>query len=437
MKKLFNIIFLLLVTMASSNAQSAHERKLSLADAMATAVSHRFDAQANKIDLELASNKITRSRNEWLPSVSVNGEVRYNTQLETMVLDGFGGNSSEKIQVGTKNLTNLNIELSQSLYKPGLNTDTRIANTEKEISREKKNEKENAIKILVIEAYLNVILKEQQLKLTRENTSRHQQYLTLAKDKSRLGALLETDLLKAQTDYENARANEQEAGQNYEMAMKTLRHQINGEDSIELHLTDSLPALLNNNRSQEQPLHPDERPELKQLFFSQQVNELELKKASLKWMPTIAFIGNYTTLYQASSFHYSRSLWTPYNYIGLKASLPVTELLKQRTNMGQFQLKAHQLELQYKQKQQDIVYEINKSTTELNNAGNNIETSVRNLHLAQELFNSQIQVFKAGTLPFSTLLDTETSVNTASQNYIKAVYNYLLAYFNYKKWGNL
>ena len=94
-------IIILLLVAVNSYGQTG----ISLNAALETGLRNRFDVQANKLDVVLAKNNITRSREAWLPDLRANGEVRYNTKLETMVLDGFNGAGSEKIEVGTKNWT--------------------------------------------------------------------------------------------------------------------------------------------------------------------------------------------------------------------------------------------------------------------------------------------------------------------------------------------
>ncbi|WP_164974159.1 TolC family protein [Filimonas effusa] len=431
-QRIFILIGMLLAI--ASHSQTLPPKQLSLAQAMQTAIEKRYDIQANKLDVDIAVNKIGKAKNEWLPTIKADGEVRYNAQLQTMILDGFNNNGGkERIEVGTTNFTTLSMDLSQNIYKPGLKADIHIAEVEKKAEQEKATEKENTIRMQVAEAYLNVLLKQQQLLLIKENTQRYKEYLDVASERKRLGTILETDLLKAQTDLENAKLTEKESAQNYELSMNALRHQMNMKDDIPLALTDSLAILISTHQQAEYPTSMQERPELKQLVFLKEANDLKIKKESYKWTPTLSLTGNYTTLYQAADFKYTASLWTPYNYIGVKASLPITELLRTNTNKKEFQLKASQLDMQYKQKQQDLNYEVSRNQTELWNAADNIQLAEKSLALSRTLHQNQLNNYKHGTVTYSSILDAAATINTAEQNYIKAVYNYLLAYYNFKK----
>lgn len=416
---------------SASHSQTLTPKQLSLAQAMQTAIERRYDVRANKLDVDIAANKISQSKNEWLPTLKADAELRYNAQLQTMILDGFGG--KEKIEVGTTNFTTFSMDLSQNIYKPGLKADINIAKAEQKTEQERIAEKENTIRMLVAEAYLNVILKQQQWQLAKQNTQRYREYLEILSEKKRLGTVLETDLLKAQTDLENAKFTEKESAQHYDLMMNALRYQMNIHEDTPLVLTDSLQTLISTHQLADYNTNIQERPELRQLLFLKEVNELEIKKENYKWTPTISLIGNYTTLYQAADFKYIGAMWTPYNYIGVKASLPITKLLMRTADKKEFQLKALQLAMQYQQKQQDLNYEATKNKTELWNTTDNVRSTENSLALSRTLRQNQLNSYKLGTVTYSSILDAEATINTAEQNYVKAVYNYLLAYYNFKK----
>lgn len=416
---------------SASHSQTLTPKQLSLAQAMQTAIERRYDVRANKLDVDIAANKISQSKNEWLPTLKADAELRYNAQLQTMILDGFGG--KEKIEVGTTNFTTFSMDLSQNIYKPGLKADINIAKAEQKTEQERIAEKENTIRMLVAEAYLNVILKQQQWQLAKQNTQRYREYLEILSEKKRLGTVLETDLLKAQTDLENAKFTEKESAQHYDLMMNALRYQMNIHEDTPLVLTDSLQTLISTHQLADYNTNIQERPELRQLLFLKEVNELKIKKENYKWTPTISLIGNYTTLYQAADFKYIGAMWTPYNYIGVKASLPITKLLMRTADKKEFQLKALQLAMQYQQKQQDLNYEVTKNKTELWNTTDNVRSTENSLALSRTLRQNQLNSYKLGTVTYSSILDAEATINTAEQNYVKAVYNYLLAYYNFKK----
>ena len=92
-----------------------------------------------------------------------------------------------------------------------------------------------------------------------------------------------------------------------------------------------------------------------------------------------------------------------------------------------------QTDLDLKQRTADINYEIQRTSTELSNALQNMQTTKSNYDLSKVIYENQKQQYNLGSLLYSNLLDTDKSLNTTEQNYIKAVYDYLLANINYQK----
>jgi outer membrane protein len=92
-----------------------------------------------------------------------------------------------------------------------------------------------------------------------------------------------------------------------------------------------------------------------------------------------------------------------------------------------------QTDLDIKQRTADINYEIQKTSTELSNALKNMQTTKSNYDLSKVIYGNEKQQYNLGSLLYSNLLDTERSLSAAEQNYIKAVYDYLIANINYQK----
>ena len=243
--------------------------------------------------------------------------------------------------------------------------------------------------------------------------------------------MLENDYLKSQLDYENAKHSELKTKQNYDLAMMQLKFQLNIDNATTLILSDSIESIQN----QETSIEADnvERTELKQLDLQYNSDELNLRKSRYYSLPTISLTANYSNQFQAENFNYTQNEWSPFNYVGVKFSLPITGNLKNRNTKNEYCLKMTQAKFTLKQKQQEINTEILQYRVELENAEKSIVESKNNLLLSEKVHQSQLNTYRLGTASYSSLLDTECSLVTSEQNYIEAVYNFLLARINYEK----
>ena len=62
-----------------------------------------------------------------------------------------------------------------------------------------------------------------------------------------------------------------------------------------------------------------------------------------------------------------------------------------------------------------------------------MQTTQDNYELSKRIYENQKQQYALGSFQYSNLLDTERSLSTAEQNYVKSVYEYLLAKLNNEK----
>jgi outer membrane protein TolC len=121
------------------------------------------------------------------------------------------------------------------------------------------------------------------------------------------------------------------------------------------------------------------------------------------------------------------------NYVGIKLSVPVTGNIKNANSVREYKLKSVQTDLNLKQKTADIQYEVQESLTRLNNAKQNLETAKNNYLLSQMVYELKKQQYDSGSFSYEKLLDTEKSLSATEQEYISAVYSFLIAKISYRR----
>jgi outer membrane protein len=431
------IIYTLLLTIFSGTITAQTDTlKLSLKQAVETGLKNRYDVQSNKYNVSKAKNAINESKKEWIPEVTGSGNVRYNSQLQKQVVPAgvLGNSEAMAFSLETKTNSVYSLDLTQVIYKPGIISDIKIAKNNFELEKEKDRQFELNTKNDITESYLNILLKELQFKIAINNESRYGEYLAVAGGKYKYGALLENDYLKATLNYENAKVETQKLQQNYDLSISNFKYQINTNAGAVVILTDSLNASSVSTNTTQQQDAATNRTEIKQLSLTKENNELQLKKARQNALPAISLFANYSSQFQYGNFNYKqKDAWSPYNYVGVKISLPITSNFKNSNIIRESKFKSAMTDMDIRQKTADINYEIQKASTELTNALQNMQSTKANYDLSNTIYLNQKQQYDLGSFLYSSLLDTEKTLNTAEQNYIKAVYDYLMAKIRYDK----
>lgn len=437
MKKAILIILSVATFFGYAQQQPAATLSLGVFQAIDLGLKNRYDVQAHKYNLTSADNRVNQSKREWIPDISGSGNMRYSPQLQgTYIPGGFLGPNAEPqlIALGAKSTSVFSLDLNQPIFKPAIVTDVKIAKNNLAIEQEKNRQDENNIREQIAFAYLNVLLKDLQGKIASDDEERYKEYAQVAEGKLKLGTLIENDYLKAKLDYENAKVETLKAKQNYQLALDNIKYQINVPVETQLILTDTLnsPNLTLSQLSSKGDA--SNRTEIKQLLLQQQGNKLEINKTRQNALPSLSFYANYSEQFTYTNLDYGLSRWwSPFNYLGLRISVPITANFKNYNSIQGYKIRSLQTDLDLKQKTADVNYEIQKTSTELSNALQNMQTTKSNYDLSKVIYENQKQQYNLGSFQYINLLETNRSLNTTEQNYIKAVYDYLLANINYQK----
>ncbi|HKC67502.1 MAG TPA: TolC family protein [Bacteroidia bacterium] len=431
-------VILLLLSVASVFVyaqQPTSNLSISLKQAIDEGLKNRYDIQAQKYNLAVADNSISKTKKEWIPEISGSATARYSPQIQaTYIPAGFISPNPALVALGATSISVFGLDLNQNIFKPAITTDVKIAKNNLAQQQEKNKQDENTIKEEIVKSYLNVLLKDLQNKIAANDEQRYKEYAQVAEGKLKLGTLIENDYLKAKLDYENAKSETLKAKQSYDLAVNNIRYQINIPAETQLSLTDSLNSLFAASDQLATKGDANNRTEIKQLVLQQEANKLYISKTRQNALPTFSFFANYSQQFTYTNFDYGlHQWWSPFNYLGLKLSVPITSNFKNYNSIQEYKFKSTQTDLELKQRTSDINYEIQKASTELSNSYKNMQTAKSNYELSQVIYQNQKQQYTIGSLLYSNLLDTDRTLSTTEQNYIKAVYDYLLANVNYQK----
>jgi outer membrane protein TolC len=434
-KIIITIVLASSLSFSGYSQSSTSELKVSLQEAIDLGLKNRYDIQSDRYNLEIAENEIAKSKKEWVPEITGVGNIRYSPQIQaTFIPGGFLNNEAALVALGAKSTTALGLDLNQTVYKPGISSDVKIAKNQLESEKQRNKQNENTIKEQIAQAYLNVVLKELQSKIAGDDEQRYKDYAQVAEGKMKIGSLIENDYLKAKLDYENAKVETLKAKQNYQLALDNIKYQINVPAETHLVLADSLNSA--DLLLEQLPSNADvaNRTEIAQLILQQENNKLHITKNRQNALPSVSLYANYSKQFLYTNFNYSLGeWWSPYSYVGLRLNVPITSNFKNRHSIREYEIKTIQTDLTLKQKQADIGFEVQKASSELANAFKNMNTTKKNYDLSRVIYNNQKQQYDLGSLLYSSLLDTDRSLTITQQNYVKAVYDYLVAMINYQK----
>ena len=432
MNKIF-ITLLFVIGQLTTFAQS-QPKSLSLKEAIAIAMNSRADLQADGYNTLIAQNNIDRKKRIWIPDVSANANLRYNIGLQgTLIPAGFGGLPEPAIlSLGARNVTAFGLDISEPLYRPTLKTELRLAEVSLQATKESKSVAENALKAKIAEAYYNVSLKKLQRTMLMDVEKRYKEYLLITEGKFKNGVALESEYLKTKLDADNAAIEVTKAEQAYAFSLTYLKYLINMPTETEVIVTDTLRTKDTAYNGETLPTTIN-RPEVRILDLQNKSLDLMTQRTKESFLPTVSLYANASIQYLNNNYDYTKDFWNPYSFVGVRMEVPLSAKYKSVETLNEYALKLKQGTLEQEQKNADIHFEIEKAKTDIQNALLNLKSTKMSYDLSNDLYAQQVKQFALGGLLYSNILDTERTLNTSEQNYVRAIYDYIIAKISWQK----
>lgn len=438
MKQLISIILLTLTTFLCKAQQTVDTLKLSRNDAIRLGLQNRYDVKANAYAIRIAGTQIVQAKNKWLPEINGDGQVRYSPQLQNSVIPGGilpGFNEPTLLPLTVKNQTILALSLSQPIYDANLINDVRIARNKLLQQQEKNHSAEIDIMLTVSRSYLDVQLRGLQRRVAADIAERNSEYEKIAAGMLKAGSLIENDYLRAKLDRENAEQLFKQAEQSYQLSLLQLRYHLNIPENTNLKLTDPLELTGDSDMNATQP--NGTRSEIRLLELAGQEYELSLRKTRQALLPSLSFGANYSQQFLSDGFRYDRGRWwSPFSYLSLNLHIPISAHYQNKAVSTEYRERIGQNAFLLAQKKADISYEVQQAQTALANAVSNMKSAGNNYQLSKTIFHNQQQQYRLGAFDYSTLLDTEKSLNATERVYIQSAYDLMLAQLQLQKATN-
>jgi outer membrane protein len=236
MKKICSIVFIILgfsSSFLSADAQKVTDSlppDLTLQVVVQYALKHYPLVQQALIDEQITDRQIKSKLSEWYPQVALNANYQNNIQLQDVDFNGSYVSSS------TYNQSTVGLSATQNLF----NRDVLLASQTRRdvITQSKQNTVSDKIDITVnvSKAFYNVLLTEQDIKVSEDDIVRLERNLKDTYNQYRGGLVDKTDYKRATISLNNAKAQkktEEEALKaNYAQLVQLMGY--TGKDSVHL-----------------------------------------------------------------------------------------------------------------------------------------------------------------------------------------------------------
>ena len=428
MNKFSLLIVCLLLT--SYGFSQENFKSFSLQQAIDFALENNRTAKNALLDIDAAKKQKWETTAIGLPQVDAS--INYNNWLKQQVslipAEFFGGNAGEYAEVvfSTKQSMDATVTLKQLLFDGSYLVGLQSAKVFLEISKNAKEKTDLEIRKAVINAYGNVLLAEESVKILEKNK-----------------AVLQKNLNETTKIYENGLEEEEsveqlqitlsgvESNLNNTLRLKTLAYQmLNITIGLDLNtnttLLDDLENLTNQNISLEL-LNYGENVEntidYKIAFNDKTTKELLLKLEKSKALPTLnTFInGGYAGYSEDFSFAKSNQQWFGSSLFGVSLNIPLfsSGMRSSATQRAKINLEKSNNDLT--ETEQQLLLQIESAKSNYQFAIEEYQNKKKNLNLAERIEKkNQIKFFEGISTSFE-LRQAQIQLYAAQQEFLQTM----------------
>lgn len=451
------LLLILMGFVIKINAQEEKEvLKLTMQEAISYAIKNNYENSKASNDIKAARKRKWETTTMGLPQIS--GKLDYQNWLKQRVsvfpasfsdpfsqlryLDKFYNLEGLKktelppaptqgaaIPIGAKQTLDASVTLSQLIFDGSYIVGLQSAKTYMKISEQAKEKTELVTKEAVINAYGNVLVAQESVKVLEKNKK-----------------ILTRNVEETQKIYDNG-LTELENVEQLQITLGTLESGLRNAKRMEkiayqmlnivlgnsvdepLELTDSLSQITQNNT--DLSLLSDVFDFKNHIDYQMTENNRESKRLLMrleqsKALPTLAAYINYGANANADkkfTFFNKEQQWFDYSLFGVSLKVPIFSSLGRSSKVARARINLETADLQMQEVVKKLTLQAESAKSEYQLSIENLETAKKNLDLAEKIEKKQQVKFFEGISSSFDLSRAKNQLYTQQNNYIQAMVN--------------
>jgi outer membrane protein TolC len=428
--------FALLLTLVSCSSIYAQPQTITLKDAVNYALKHKAEARKAQLDLENSKYEIDEVKARALPQVNGTGGLTYNPILQLSALPGeLAGQPGTTLLIpfGQKWSTNLGLSVNQAIYDQSVVTGLKAAKTTQEYYQLNTQATDEQVIEAVANNYYQVLVQRQKIVVIDSNIANTAKVKDIIAGQYANGLGKKIDLSRIQVNLSNLNSQRQQLINAMQQQENTLKFYMGMpvETSIDIPQSEFEAIVPKLTEAYETP---DVTKRLSYQLLKKQEKLLLYQRQSTKseYYPTLSFSGNYNYQGIGNKFPIGKGTaqganWYDYASVGLNLKVPIFNGFSTRSKLKQADISIKKLQEDIDNTNLSLNLEFANAKTQITNSIITLKSQQENVKLAQEVFFNTQNNYNNGLASLTDLLDSESSLTTAQNNYSSALLDYKLA----------
>ena len=401
----------------AERSQSHIAGKLSLLDALKLSFLNNKTLQRLVLEKEIARGEVIKSQSAILPSVDLNASYIRLDEVST-----FGS-----LQIGDLDNYSVDLTVTQPFFAGG-SIPARL-NTAKLAKLMSDQTVRAAIQDVIFEtarSYYDVLLNQQIYEITVDAVRSAKASLEAVEQKRVAGVASDFDVLRAQVELSNFKAEEISNRNAINLSEIELLRVIGVSQSSEVVLCDKLtyvPYLVSLDEAVRMAYQ--NRPDLYQEQIGIKTQEEALKIAQSKYWPTIS--GYYTNEWAKPDPKSSTIDWGRAWQVGIIATLPVFDGFEREGGIIQEKARLRQAHISLVETEETVLSTLTAAILSIEDAAEFVDSQCLNLQRAEEGLRLAEVGFREGINTQVEVLDARAALTKARSLYYQAIHSHTIA----------
>jgi len=429
MKKILIITITLLFTIIS-NAQET--KSFSLKEAINYALKNSYASINASRDIQAAKKKKWETTTIGLPQI--NAEIDYQNWIKQQVslipAEFFGGKPGEftEIAFGTKQNMKATATVDQLIFDGSYLVGLQSAKTYLKISVNAKEKTDIGIREAVINAYGNVLLSEESIKILEKNKKTLEKNLHDTNQIYLNGLTEEENVEQLKITLAKVKSQLSKTKKLKDIAYKMLNITLGIDINSKVVLVDSLDKLSQENEDLNllsNNLNIENHIDYKIAKNTERSNELIVKLEQSKALPSLSSFVNFGYAGFGNEFNFfkKQQKWFDSSLLGINLKIPLFSSLARSSRTQQAKIGLDKAKTNLYEISQKIQLQVESAKTNYNYSLEELSTSKQNLALAERIEHKQEVKFFEGISTSFDLSNAQTQLYTMQQNYLQAMLN--------------
>jgi outer membrane protein TolC len=423
------ILLLLVLTKVGIAQETKKSYDFTLKEAIAHALENNYTAINASRDIEAAKKKKWETTTIGLPQINSNINYQNNLVIQKSVVPAefFGGNPGEfqEVEFGVKNNMTASASLSQLLFDGSYLVGLQSAKVYLQISQNAKEKTELEIREIVINAYGNVLLARESVKVLESNKKSLEKTLFETQETFKNGLIEEENVEQLQITFSQIKSMLSNAQKRETIALKMLKLVLGIDMQEEVTLKDNLDQLASENvvLNSSSEFSVTNSIDYKIGQNNEEASRLLLKLEKSKALPSLSANANfgYNSFSNTFSFLERDQNWFNFSNIGVGLNIPIFSSLGRTARTQQAKIAYEQAKTQLKETEQKLLLEFEKSKTDYEFSVEQYVVSKENLRLAERIENKQQIKFKEGISSSFEFTEAQRQLYSAQQDHLQAM----------------